>query len=916
MMRLALACMAVVGVAGCSSPVALRFAFSHGEIRGRLQSNGLRFVVMPDATTQLVEVDVRYEVGSREDPPGKAGLAHLVEHLMFDQRPDGPGTKPMMQVLRQLTLNMNAYTNWDTTHYMLNARAELLDALIKIEAMRMFYGCQTISEDEFLREREVVRNEIRGGARAAEDLVPDKTLAAIYPKGHAYARSVGGDDEQLATLTLADACGFMERYYAPARATVVVAGGIGADDTVRSIQKWFATVAPRAPAPRRTVEPVTVGGGQNTVELDVERPWVTVAWPLPDARSPEGEAAQFGIWRAFFDVADRVDKYECATQSFAATMGGREAPIFMIALELRSLDKLEQCVDFVSKAASNAAQDFEGGRWSQLEEVKYRRKAAFVSSLEPLFGQGGRTDQVADMVQFSTDVDFDSRELFVFHELEKIGKFERASVGGAVERALDRSRARVTVFKPSTQGARAQQRASARFARSADDHLEEADVDPAEAQRPLRVATELKALAGATRFELGNGMRVVLLPVNAMPVVAAQLIFDAGDATMPDSPVLASAAIHLAIPPFGSAALRETGSTMGCQTTPDHTMCSARGMGVYIDVMIKAFERLIKVGDYDEQLIERWQRQARDNLKLRRPRQRIEFQRQQLAAIYGPAHPYTRTGVLTRDAVDKLGHDALSSFRDDHLTAANATLVIAGAFDPKAAEAAIREAFGGWGKGHKNAPVARVPYLRTGPVYVGVVGDADPQVDVAMLYPSAAGIGGQEAAREVLTEMLNAHMWTIRAKLGATYDTSAWRDARVGASAYHLGGAIDAPRAGEALKAMRAGVDALRSGAELEVAFVRARRKVIQQLLGESTLSTEMATRLGRIARFGVEPGYYNTLLRQTAALSLAQIKDMIAQELDPKNEVIVTLGDRDAVTRAFAEAGITDARLVDAEAK
>src|SRR6185436_5486268 len=232
----------VVGLGlSCARP-APRIVFKHGETRGRLEKNGLRFVVMPDATTSLVEVDVRYEVGSREDPPGKAGLAHLVEHLMFEQRPEGPGSKPMMQALQQITLNMNAYTEWDKTHYMLNARAELLDALVKVEALRMFYGCRTISEDEFLREREVVRNEIRGMNRSAEGLIPQLTLAAIYPRGHAYAQMVGGDDAQLSTITLRDACEFMQKYYVPERATVIVAGGVAADAIARMIEKWFAAV--------------------------------------------------------------------------------------------------------------------------------------------------------------------------------------------------------------------------------------------------------------------------------------------------------------------------------------------------------------------------------------------------------------------------------------------------------------------------------------------------------------------------------------------------------------------------------------------------------------------------------------------------------------------------------------------------
>jgi zinc protease len=454
MQKLTVAVLLVVGLGLSSScnPSTPKIVFKHGETRGRLQKNGLRFVVMPDPTTQLAEVDVRYEVGSREDPPGKAGLAHLVEHLMFEQKPDGPDTKPLMHVLQQATLNMNAYTSWDKTHFMLSARAELLDSLVKVEAMRMFYGCQTISQDEFLREREVVRNEIRGGNRAAEDLIPQLTLSSIYPKGHAYAQMVGGDDEQLSAITLRDACEFMKAYYVPERATVIVAGGIVADDAVRTIEKWFKVLDKRTPAPRRAVEPFTVANERKTFELDLERPWVTVAWALPDERTPEGQAAQFAIWNAFFDAAGKADKYDCATQGFPTILGGREAPIFLIALELPSLGKLDDCLDFVWKGARNASHGWDGGSWVQLEELKNRRKAAFISSLEPLFGRGGRTDQMGDLVQFSRDVDFDSREIYVFHELDKIGKFELASVGTALKRVLDPDRARVTVFKPSKDG--------------------------------------------------------------------------------------------------------------------------------------------------------------------------------------------------------------------------------------------------------------------------------------------------------------------------------------------------------------------------------------------------------------------------------------------------------------------------------
>jgi hypothetical protein len=271
----------------------------------------------------------------------------------------------------------------------------------------------------------------------------------------------------------------------------------------------------------------------------------------------------------------------------------------MIALELYSTSKLDECVDFVWKAARNAGHGWDQGQWQQLEELKNRRKAAFISSLEPLFGPGGRTDQLGDMVQFSRDVDFDSREVYVFHELDKIGKFELADVGAALTRALDPSRARVTVFTPSKQGQRGDRRSNVVFHDGIDAGVEPPEVDPGEALRPLQVPAELKVFARATRFELGNGMRVVLLPVDAMPVVAAQLIFDAGDATASGNPVIARAAAQLLSLPLDSTVLGETGVEMGCSTTPDHTICRARGMSIYVGVVVKAFERLIKTDALD-----------------------------------------------------------------------------------------------------------------------------------------------------------------------------------------------------------------------------------------------------------------------------------------------------------------------------
>ncbi|HEY5935476.1 MAG TPA: hypothetical protein VIU61_12590, partial [Kofleriaceae bacterium] len=157
----------------------------------------------------------------------------------------------------------------------------------------------------------------------------------------------------------------------------------------------------------------------------------------------------------------------------------------------------------------------------------------------------------------------------------------------------------------------------------------------------------------------------------------------------------------------------------------------------------------------------------------------------------------------------------------------------------------------------------------------------------------------------------------VRFKLGTTYGVRVGRRARTGPTAYSISGTVDAERAGESIRAIRDNVAMLRqSNQSFEVDFVRARRKVISRLLGESTVTAELAARLGFISQFGLDEKFFNTMLRQVSLLSVAQVQALIKSELDPGKEVLVVLGDRPHLERAFKEAGIPSAKLVEPDYK
>ncbi|MFT3695009.1 MAG: pitrilysin family protein [Kofleriaceae bacterium] len=934
-----LASLFVVG-ASCGSDTP-RFAFKSTEKRGVITANGLRFVIMPDPTTQLVEVDVHYEAGSREDPIGKAGLAHLVEHLMFQTRPDGPDTAPIFQTLLDISTFMNAFTNWDSTHYWTTVHAENLDNMLKIEAMRMYYaadlpaqngvpafGCSTLKPSEFEREREVVRNEIRAGS-SADNYVVQLIEAQLYPNGHAYQREIGGNDQQIASAQLSDACTFMKKYYAPERATVLIAGGVSEDDAIKSIEKWFGPIPKREPAPRTEVKPFVVPHERQEIQADVERPSVWIGWPLPAHNTPEGEAAQFGIWGALGRLSQKAEQYGFAYKVEPAILGGELAPLFLIRIELKSMDKLDEALEFAQNAAKQAYRGWDEGSYADIEEQKNRSKADQIQELEAL---PSRTLAVGMMVQFAKEFDFNSSGQYLFHALDKIDKFDGAQVASVVKSTLQWEKAGIIVVKPSATGLKGDTRSKVKFAVATDQGVQAAAMDPAEAAKearhPFKVATELKGLAGAQRFTMGNGMNVVMLKDDAMPVAHVSLVFkNVGEAATPDSLVASTAAGFLRrvgdADPQGAQntdVFSRTGVEVNCRPSEDAVYCNSHGINIYLDVMVKGLERLVTAGEYNQEQIERWQKRSLEQMKLKSSQDEDEYVRQAMAALYGPDHPYTKTSVPTKAMVEGVHKDVLEAFRRKHYTAGNATLIMVGNFDLKYAEKLAKDTFGGWDKGEVAKPVDPTPFKRPGPSFIGVTQYKDnQQVTAVIQYPSRAGVDGQEGARRVLAEMLDERAENVRFKRGSTYGLYFARQQHAGPSAYvlrggaELGGTMDAERAGESIKAIRDSLDDLRKGdQDFDADFVRARRTLISKLLGESTVTSQLAGQLSYIANYNLDGNFYNSVMQQIAATSPAQIRALIKTELDPNNEVVVVSGDKAHVEKTFADAGIKDVKIVE----
>ncbi len=253
-----------VALWACAGPQApSRTVEFHSTIYSARLRNGVRVQVVEDHATNLVQLGVRLDVGSASDPPGKAGLAHLVEHLMF-QIAGSPDGRPVGAELSAIAVGFNAQTTWEATQFVSMARADQIQRLVEIEGRRFSARCETIAPGTFEREREVVRNELRLRRDVGDD--GERLMQQIVPPGHPYARPVGGSDLEVSRLTLADVCAFPGRAL-PARPhgrRVGPATSPRARPSAWSLATW-ARCAGTAPGRDRSSLPSPPGAGSSGV---------------------------------------------------------------------------------------------------------------------------------------------------------------------------------------------------------------------------------------------------------------------------------------------------------------------------------------------------------------------------------------------------------------------------------------------------------------------------------------------------------------------------------------------------------------------------------------------------------------------------------------------------------------------------
>lgn len=250
--------------------------------------NGLTVVLHEDKSDPLVHVDVTYHVGSGREDIGKSGFAHFFEHMMF-QGSENVEDEQHFKLITESGGTLNGSTNSDRTNYYETVPSNQLEKMLWLEADRMGYFLNAVTQEKFENQRETVKNE--RGQRVDNrpyGLLWERVGEAMFPEGHPYSWSTIGYLEDLDRATLDDLKKFFLQWYGPNNAVLTIGGDIDESQTLEWVNKYFGSIPTGPEVGDPVYKPVSLDADRYiSLEDNVAVPLIYMAWPTVHANHPD-----------------------------------------------------------------------------------------------------------------------------------------------------------------------------------------------------------------------------------------------------------------------------------------------------------------------------------------------------------------------------------------------------------------------------------------------------------------------------------------------------------------------------------------------------------------------------------------------------------------------------------------------------
>lgn len=256
----------------------------------RVLANGMRIVTHEDRSSPVVAVHLMYHVGSKNERPGRTGLAHLLEHLMFEGSEHCP--KGEFDTLLEAAGGSNNGSTWlDRTNYYETVPSHATELALWLEHDRMAHFLPVLGGEMLEIQRDVVINERRQSCENRPYGLADERLhELLFPSEHPYSWPTIGYTADLESIVLTDVRTFFQTYYTPGNATLVLAGDLRPDNAFDLAERYFADLAPGPPLPPAAVRETNgsePAGRRRIMEDRVSFPRIYRAAAVPAYGTPD-----------------------------------------------------------------------------------------------------------------------------------------------------------------------------------------------------------------------------------------------------------------------------------------------------------------------------------------------------------------------------------------------------------------------------------------------------------------------------------------------------------------------------------------------------------------------------------------------------------------------------------------------------
>jgi zinc protease len=876
-------------------------------------ANGLRVVVHTDRKAPVVAVSVWYDVGSRDEPAGKTGFAHLFEHLMFNGSENAPGDffEPLKQVG---ATDSNGTTYFDRTNYYETVPTTALDRALFLESDRMGHLTGAITQGVLDEQRGVVQNEKRQSDNQPYGLIYYRLLEGLFPKGHPYDHTPIGSMADLDKASLADVKGWFQQHYGPNNAVLVLAGDIDAATAKPLVEKYFGAIK-RGPdiTPPPAPVPTLPAPKFETMKDRVAATMVVRSWAVPgivDKDTPGLDVAASvlgGLASSRLDNA-LVRKDKLAVQVSADNLSFLSAGAFTVQMVVRpgadvaeATRRLDALIaDFVAKGPS-------------ADEVN-RAVTSFVSrqlpGLESVGGGGGKAVALAQGELYAGDPGLYKRQL------GELAAQTPDSVRAVLQRWLTRPVYGLTV-EPGARDAYAEAEVPP-----------PAEVKPA-AETPVKgnrgplpgvgVPSEL-AFPKVERSRLSNGIELVYAQRTTVPQTQLVMSFDAGLAA-DVAGKSGTERLMLSLMDEGTQALDSTGvaeakerlgTDIGTGASADRTTVSLRAPSANLGAALGLFADIVRRPAFAEGEVARVRDQQLAGIAQELTSPESLADRVLPPLLYGTAHPYAKDqGGGDPKAVAALTRADLVAWHQAWIRPEKAKVFVVSDRPLAEVRALVDRSFGDWrvagtaGTKTIAAPAAATPRIvlvdradsPQSMILAGATTGIAGTADMLPLLTANDALGGDFTAR-INMDLREGKHWS--------YGAYGYFKRNEFAAPYLVQAPVQADKTGPSITAIRDDIGGFVGAKPLtDKEFTLTVESAIRSLSGDFETSGSVLQAMQNNDLFRRADDYYAGLPAKYRALTRDGVDAAIRSVLDPSRLIWVVVGDAKVVRPQLDSLGL-----------